>query len=390
MVRGKGESLGQARGPLICLRTELVQNFDFVSRCTRRMFCFVRMRDRCKVQLSLALLTWPSPPGHPLVMELNFNHFVVKVPEKTKDATVRAGFLMHLTESETTARQDLEEALERLAADQEDCWLDHRGPNDEVIDLSDPESWAEKQVQHTVAPGEEGLYSLIFVRCQPAPSAVSFKIHAKFYNPGPNYLSAGEAPLPTLYFLFFLCYLVAMAAWVAVCRRRKEHVHRIHNMMLALLVFKTLSLLFEAVRFQAYQKHGLTGHADGWAVVYYVFAFVKGIMRFVVILLIGTGWSLLKPYLSDREKKVVLVVLALQVIDNTAMVVLDELSQTSPGSASWLVSREGGRKGKVQREKQTSKAPGDDRGRGWLRWCFCNCPCVCLSGRRLMRQGSGV
>jgi len=284
-------------------------------------------------------------------MELNFNHFLVKVPggmEKESDETVHAGFLMHLTESETTARQDIEEALERLERDENDCWLEHPGPYDEVIDLSSPESWAEKDAHHTIAAGEEGLYSLIFVRCRPPLSAVSFKINAKFYNPtakGPNYLSAGEAPLPALYFLFFFFYVVAMVAWLMLCRRRKDHVHHIHHMMMALLFFKTLSLLFEAVRFHAYQTHGLTGHADGWAVVYYIFAFIKGIMRFVVILLIGTGWSLLKPYLSDREKKVILAVLALQVLDNTAMVVLDELSQTSPGSASWLVSREGGREG---------------------------------------------
>ena len=32
-----------------------------------------------------------------------------------------------------------------------------------------------------------------------------------------------------------------------------------------------------------------------------------------VILLIGTGWSLVKPFLNDREKKIVLFVLVLQV-----------------------------------------------------------------------------
>lgn len=87
-------------------------------------------------------------------------------------------------------------------------------------------------------------------------------------------------------------------------------VHNIHHIMAVLLFFKTLSLLFEAVRFHYYAKNG---YAEGWSIVYYIFAFVKGVMRFVVILLIGTGWSLLKPYLSDREKKIVLVVLVLQV-----------------------------------------------------------------------------
>ena len=36
-------------------------------------------------------------------------------------------------------------------------------------------------------------------------------------------------------------------------------------------------------------------------------------MMFVVIILIGTGWSLLKPFLNDREKKIFLIVLPLQV-----------------------------------------------------------------------------
>ena len=40
---------------------------------------------------------------------------------------------------------------------------------------------------------------------------------------------------------------------------------------------------------------------------------VPGTMLFLVIILLGTGWSLLKPFLSDREKKIFLTVLPLQV-----------------------------------------------------------------------------
>ena len=68
--------------------------------------------------------------------------------------------------------------------DRDDCWLEHPGPLDEVIDLSKPDTWADKDATHTIAPGEEGLYSLVFVRCRPPLSSVSFKINAKFYNPG--------------------------------------------------------------------------------------------------------------------------------------------------------------------------------------------------------------
>jgi NADH:ubiquinone oxidoreductase subunit 3 (subunit A) len=43
---------------------------------------------------------------------------------------------------------------------------------------------------------------------------------------------------------------------------------------------------------------------------------------FTVVLLIGSGWSLIKPVLGDKEKKIIWVVLVLQVIDNIAVAVL--------------------------------------------------------------------
>jgi len=49
-------------------------------------------------------------------------------------------------------------------------------------------------------------------------------MHAKFYNPGPNYLSAGEEALPTLYFAYFLIYAGSVAAWIYFLRSRKDHV----------------------------------------------------------------------------------------------------------------------------------------------------------------------
>ena len=42
-------------------------------------------------------------------------------------------------------------------------------------------------------------------------------------------------------------------------------------------------------------------------------------MLFTVIVLVGTGWSLMKPFLSDRDKKILFVVLPLQVSMRTSM-----------------------------------------------------------------------
>lgn len=103
---------------------------------------------------------------------------------------------------------------------------------------------------------------------------------------------------------------------------------------LILLSLKCLTLLFESIR---YHYIAIFGVSEYWSIVYYFFAFLKGVMLFTVILLIGSGWSLMKSYLNDKEKKTILFVLMLQVLDNIAMIVIEE---TAPGSMGWLTWRD--------------------------------------------------
>lgn len=239
------------------------------------------------------------------------------------------GFIMRHAESESDAQQDLETIVER-----NQCILDKTAKRDIFLDLSNPETWKSTTLEHTITVDEIGLYSLIFARCAPVGThQISFKLDAAFINPGPNYLSAGDAPLPTVYLVFFFFHLVAFGAWIWVLRRDPaQHgtVHRIHYMMACLLAFKVLSLLFESIR---YHYISMFGVSESWSIVYYFFASVKGIMLFTVILLIGSGYSLMKSYLNDNEKRIIMAVLVLQVIDNIAMVIIEE---TAPGSQGWL------------------------------------------------------
>ena len=54
---------------------------------------------------------------------------------------------------------------------------------------------------------------------------------------------------------------------------------------------------------------------------------------FGVIILIGTGWSYMKPFLTSRDKKIIGTVLVLQVLVNIALIFLEE---ESPGARSWM------------------------------------------------------
>jgi len=269
------------------------------------------------------------------MMNISLSDFSITTPkgDKPSSAIPKIGFIMRKATSESAAQQDLEKTIEKGR-----CILDNVQKDDFLMDLSDIKGWKGTKKSHIVAPTASGLYSLIFARCQPSGAhKVSFHLDVKFINPGPNYLSAGDAPLPMLYFSFFILFSIALVAWCWVLTRdvaTNGKVHHIHYMMLILLALKCLTLLFEGIRFHYIS---IVGFSEVFSIIYYIFAFLKGVMLFTVILLIGSGWSLMKAYLNDREKRVIFVVLSLQVIDNIAMVVLEE---TAPGSQGWLTWRD--------------------------------------------------
>lgn len=101
--------------------------------------------------------------------------------------------------------------------------------------------------------------------------------------------------------------------------------------MCALLLVKALKLIC-AFEDKLYVRK--TGTPHGWDVAFYIFGFFKGIMLFTVIVLIGTGWSFLKPYLQEREKKVLMTVIPLQVLENIAVAIIGE---TSPATKDWMI-----------------------------------------------------
>lgn len=175
-------------------------------------------------------------------------------------------------------------------------------------------------------------YSLFFANCH-TQYKVSMNVHTKMYNFEGNvkdFLPAGQTQLPSLYFCFFVLYAVFLGVWIYVCVKQRVTVHRIHVLMCALLLFKALNLICVAED-KLYVKR--TGTAHGWDIAFYIFGFLKGILLFTVIVLIGTGWSFLKPYLQEREKNVLMIVIPLQVFANIASIVIAE---TGPSTKDWF------------------------------------------------------
>lgn len=176
------------------------------------------------------------------------------------------------------------------------------------------------------------FYNLYFVSCDPEDEAISFKLDLSMYNPGPNYLSTGNSPLPTVFAFFFLVDLCLLALWIweYMLPSEGKRVYLIHYLMTLALLFKIGALFFHSVELH-YLKN--VGHPGGWTWVYLIFTALKGAMFFLVVGLIGTGWAFIKPFLSQRDRTLFVIVLPLQLLSNVALIIVEE---TAPGTRGWF------------------------------------------------------
>jgi len=103
---------------------------------------------------------------------------------------------------------------------------------------------------------------------------------------------------------------------------------------MALLIYlKAMSVFFHGVD---YYFIGLYGHQrEIWAYFYYVMHLAKGALLFGVVILIGTGWTLFKNFLTDRDKKIFMFVIPLQVLDNIALIIVQESEEGASYFSFW-------------------------------------------------------
>ncbi|XP_028828071.1 protein GPR108 [Denticeps clupeoides] len=181
----------------------------------------------------------------------------------------------------------------------------------------------------------EGLYTLNFHYCRPRTEvlntyALSVKIVER--NPG-GYLSASEIPLPRLYICMAAVFFVAAVIWVYTLMKHRYSVFKIHWLMAALAFTKSISLVFHSINFHFINTEGHP--IEGWAVMYYITHLLKGALLFITLALIGTGWAFVKYILSDKEKKIFMIVIPLQVLANVAYIIIESTEEGTSEYRLW-------------------------------------------------------
>lgn len=255
------------------------------------------------------------------------SHLQLMVPhdyENPPNGKFNIAFILQRSSTDSAAR---------LEGDLDDCFHEHKlNEDDELIPLSFRTTWKEMKFEKKITI--PGYYHLYFSNCEKSTHS-SFELSLTEYNVDPRtgakiFLSAGKASLPTWFFVLCGSFIVQLGVWTNVLRKQRQDIRTIHYLMTVVLVLKIFTLFFESLKYHSLKT---TGHNNGWSVMFYIFSFLKGTLMFAVIILIGTGWSYLKPFLTDRDKQIMLAVLVVQLIVNIAMVIVDE---TAPGSAGWL------------------------------------------------------
>lgn len=182
----------------------------------------------------------------------------------------------------------------------------------------------------------EGLYNLYFHSCPNYGTRsvmVDFTIEIEEKNKS-NYLSAGEMPLPALYFMMSILFFLSGCFWIFILVKSKHTVFKIHYLMAALVYLKSLSLLFHAVNYHFIETKG--EHVAAWAILYYIAHLLKGSVLFITIVLIGTGWTFIKHLLSERDKKIFMIVIPLQVLANVVKIIIEESEEGDVEHKTWL------------------------------------------------------
>ncbi|KAK1361141.1 Lung seven transmembrane receptor [Heracleum sosnowskyi] len=258
-------------------------------------------------------------------LDLNVSHIKLSNSQIPKSELSQVGFFL-------TTRESWLHVIDQLIEREITCSLN----SNLIKPVFKFDNLGGDRVDVSFEANDANQYTLVFANCVPNLK-VSMNVMSSMYNVEVKtgqkvYLSAGKTSLPSIYFVFFLLYISLAGFWIYTIYSKILSVFRIHFFMLAVVVLKALNLLCETED-KSYIKR--TGTAHGWDVLFYIFSFLKGITLFTLIVLIGTGWSFIKPYLQGKEKKVLMIVIPLQVIANVAQIVIDETGPFGEDSYTW-------------------------------------------------------
>ncbi|KAJ8001444.1 hypothetical protein DPEC_G00169560 [Dallia pectoralis] len=239
------------------------------------------------------------------------------------------------TEGKNTTKEDKPRSKD-VVKDASQTVQQANGINWTTLQLQENNGSYSFSFQLVIGQLDEGMYNLYFFYCKDSQSTgnkpYTLQVAVTEKNLG-GYLSAAEIPLPRLYIVMAGFFFIVFMLWVYTLMKHRYSVFKIHWLMAALAFTKSISLVFHSIN---YHFINTEGHPiEGWAVMYYITHLLKGALLFITLALIGTGWAFVKYVLSDKEKKIFMIVIPLQVLANVALIILESTEEGTRDYALW-------------------------------------------------------
>lgn len=181
---------------------------------------------------------------------------------------------------------------------------------------------------------EEGLYYLYLHNCHDKNSDVTslnYEAYITETNIG-SFISAGKRHLPALYYVQSLMLFMFGIFWV-LHLKSSHPILKLHQMMTAFVFLKSLSLFFHGVYCYFIKTLGVS--LVPWAVLFHSFDLLTNILLFAIILFVGTSWTYGNISRIFKNKMFIIAFISLQVLVNTAEIIMEENQIGSRIYDSW-------------------------------------------------------
>ena len=141
-----------------------------------------------------------------------------------------------------------------------------------------------------------------------------------------NYLDDGEKGIFILYSIFSAFYAVFGIIWIRLCfKQQRSDLRPVHHSITVLLLLKIVCLVLGAIQLSYVAKNGVLENA--WTYIHQISIILLSVLLYVVVVLIGSGWSVSKASFNTREKAIIAVVLILQLLIQTGIAILEVFSR---------------------------------------------------------------
>lgn len=193
-------------------------------------------------------------------------------------------------------------------------------------------------INKTIPITSPDLYYVFFLNCAPETS-ISMQVNLETYNLNPkgnkDFIDEHFIVSPAIGFSLSAVYFIFLMLWIHACYRNQPFVRKIHILMMALLLIKSLELFFrdETQRFVRF-----TGTPHGWDIIWLALNFIRTLLFVIVFVLMGSGWSLLTPSLPHIQKLVLALSVFLQMVVNICFIVMQGMGPLIENYSYWVVT----------------------------------------------------